>query len=55
LPTEAEWEYATREGGKKVRFGNGRNTARVSEINFDAAHGNYPTVKSENALEGQFR
>ncbi len=36
LPTEAEWEYAAREGGKKVRFGNGKNTADASEINFDA-------------------
>jgi len=42
LPTEAEWEFAAREGGKKIRFGNGRNTARASEINFDAAHGEYP-------------
>ena len=26
LPTEAEWEYAARERGKNVRFGNGKNT-----------------------------
>lgn len=37
LPTEAEWEYAARERGKPVRFGNGRNTAKAAEINFDAA------------------
>ncbi|UCC30100.1 MAG: SUMF1/EgtB/PvdO family nonheme iron enzyme [Phycisphaerales bacterium] len=41
LPTEAEWEYAARERGKKVRFGNGRNTARSSEMNFNAAGGSF--------------
>jgi formylglycine-generating enzyme required for sulfatase activity len=41
MPTESEWEYAAREGGKKVRFGNGKNTARSSEINFHAAGGDY--------------
>jgi formylglycine-generating enzyme required for sulfatase activity len=36
LPTEAEWEFAAREGGKKVRFANGQNISRDSEINFNA-------------------
>jgi formylglycine-generating enzyme required for sulfatase activity len=36
LPTEAEWEYAARERGQKVRFGNGKNFGDVEAINFDA-------------------
>jgi formylglycine-generating enzyme required for sulfatase activity len=36
LPTEAEWEYAARERGETVRFGNGKNVARADEMNFDA-------------------
>ena len=36
LPTEEEWEYAAREGGKNVRFGNGKETINPSEINFTA-------------------
>lgn len=37
LPTEAEWEFAARERGRRVRFGNGQDVARASEMNFDAA------------------
>jgi formylglycine-generating enzyme required for sulfatase activity len=34
LPTEAEWEYAARERGRKVRFGNGKDVADPREMNF---------------------
>jgi formylglycine-generating enzyme required for sulfatase activity len=37
LATEAEWEYAAREGGRKIRFGNGKDVADPAEINFDAS------------------
>ena len=35
LPTEVEWEYAAREKGRKVRFGNGKSIADSKEINFN--------------------
>jgi formylglycine-generating enzyme required for sulfatase activity len=41
LPTEAEWEFAARERGKKVRFGNGKDYARPGEINYDASSAKY--------------
>ena len=37
LPTEAEWEFAARERGRKVRFADGQDVARAEEMNFDAA------------------
>ncbi|HID70356.1 MAG TPA: hypothetical protein EYP35_07850, partial [Desulfobacterales bacterium] len=36
LPTEAEWEYAARERGKRVRFGNGKDSISPDTANFDA-------------------
>jgi formylglycine-generating enzyme required for sulfatase activity len=46
LITEAEWEYSCREGGRKVRFGNGKNeisekTAAYSKVGIQDV-GSYP-------------
>ena len=50
LPTEAEWEYAAREKGQKVRFGNGKDIARSGEINFNAGEAKYAFVE-----KGEYR
>ena len=34
LPTEAEWEFAARQGGLDVLFGNGQSAASIDYINF---------------------
>jgi len=47
LPTEAEWEYAAREGGKRVRFGTGKDTIGADEANFDASK-NYKESYSQS-------
>lgn len=51
LPTEAEWEYAARERGQKVRFGNGKDILNPSEANFDASE----SYKKPYSVAGEYR
>ena len=51
MPTEAEWEYAAREGGKKVRFGNGKDQADPAQINFDGS----ASYKKDYSVVGEYR
>jgi formylglycine-generating enzyme required for sulfatase activity len=51
LPSEAEWEYAARERGRKVKFGNGKDIADPAEMNFNASKKN----KQPNSVAGAYR
>lgn len=37
LPTKSEWEFAARERGKHIRFGNGKDIADAAEMNFNSS------------------
>ena len=51
LASEAEWEYAARQGGKKVRFGNGKDMADPKTINFNGGK----DYKLPYSIAGEYR
>jgi formylglycine-generating enzyme required for sulfatase activity len=53
LPTEAEWEYAAKELGKKIKYGNGSDIANPREINFNTAESKDSTLNNSlNTISG---
>jgi formylglycine-generating enzyme required for sulfatase activity len=50
LPTEAEWEYACREGGRKVRYCNGKDEASKSGIHYNGGETTPVARFSPNSL-----
>ncbi len=51
LPSEAGWEYAAREGGKKVRFGNGKDIIDPAVANFAGSE----EYKKSYSRDGEWR
>ncbi|MHB1184215.1 MAG: SUMF1/EgtB/PvdO family nonheme iron enzyme [Desulfobulbia bacterium] len=51
LPTEAEWEFAARERGRKVRFGTGKDSIGPVNANFNASN----DFKEGYSLAGDYR